>query len=427
MPTRRAIVSSTALCAALVASTGCAEGPERTDTRAVTELPELPIPDLGTGLDTHVERERRMQEPGPVELPEVPAERGFESFMEHARSGNVFDLDSAYDITRLPPAPDEDDAEQRVDLVTATPEQAIELDEKPALDAAQANGTARLARTALDPLVGGPVDPFDDADADAPERDEPENAIEALVRELEALLATDAERADLPLAPALRLAALESIDPGALARTFGALDDNDPFTPDERAVVDAWARLHERLADAETAPDPTTLARALREAAEETAALLPMRVDRLELCRSVRGFGDFTPLYRREGAVVLPAGMAHRMIVYAELARFGVQEDTRDGVEGFEVDLMQDIELIHLDRGEGEADLVAWSHPDERITDFSRNRRRDFYTLQIIELPATLSIGRYHLRLTVRDVATGEEAQSVVPIDVVAQVGSAER
>ncbi|MEM1422887.1 MAG: hypothetical protein AAGH64_02680, partial [Planctomycetota bacterium] len=59
-------------------------------------------------------------------------------------------------------------------------------------------------------------------------------------------------------------------------------------------------------------------------------------------------------------------------------------------------------------------------HPEERITDFSRNRRRDFYTIQIVELPATLTIGRYHLRLTVTDAHSGEEAQAVVPIDVVA-------
>jgi hypothetical protein len=38
----------------------------------------------------------------------------------------------------------------------------------------------------------------------------------------------------------------------------------------------------------------------------------------------------------------------------------------------------------------------------------------------MIELPATLSIGRYNLKVTVTDRTTGAQAERVLPIEVVA-------
>ena len=87
-------------------------------------------------------------------------------------------------------------------------------------------------------------------------------------------------------------------------------------------------------------------------------------------------------------------------------------------MDGYEVELSQGLELFHL--GEDGGDLRAWRMDDQRIEDFSRRQRRDFFVVQIIELPETLSIDRYALKVRVTDGASGAVAERVVRIDMVA-------
>jgi len=56
------------------------------------------------------------------------------------------------------------------------------------------------------------------------------------------------------------------------------------------------------------------------------------------------------------------------------------------------------------------------------VRDRSRTRRRDFYIVQRIDLPANLSVGKYNLKVAVRDrhAPGGAEAEAVVPIQIVA-------
>jgi hypothetical protein len=55
--------------------------------------------------------------------------------------------------------------------------------------------------------------------------------------------------------------------------------------------------------------------------------------------------------------------------------------------------------------------------------DTSRNKRRDFYLINRIELPSTLSIGRYQLKVIMRDLVSGAEAEAIIPIEIVAEAG----
>ncbi|GAB4518394.1 MAG: hypothetical protein Tsb0013_22520 [Phycisphaerales bacterium] len=405
MPHRFALLS----VPALVVLAGCAGAPDT--SRTTSDLPDVPHDGLGVGLEAQEqaqhERETRLPDPERPDLPDVPTQRSLESWMEHASSTVVTDLDT------ILPRPGE-----RTPIVRTEPDPV-------------ANETARLDADAiaddqrmrdLTPLMGGPADVFatveEEPTIDAPPPGDVTQDLSTLLAALERMTGDEAMEAGLPLGPALKAGALEALTPGALERALGALDDDSPFTPDERTLLRAWADLHREvnLVDA----DPMQVARLLRSAADEASALLPMGVTRLELCTSVEGFGSFTPFFKQDDAVLIGAGRPKRMIVYAEIDRFGTKQMARQGVEGYEVDLSQTLELVHLDKGDGAADLIAWSHPSERITDFSRNRRRDFYTIQIIELPATLTIGRYHLRLTVTDAHTDEQAQAVIPINVVA-------
>ncbi|MEC9373748.1 MAG: hypothetical protein VYC34_07885, partial [Planctomycetota bacterium] len=75
----------------------------------------------------------------------------------------------------------------------------------------------------------------------------------------------------------------------------------------------------------------------------------------------------------------------------------------------------QQISLYHDADG-----VLAWRTEREALSDFSRNRRREFYTVQLVELPETLTVGRYQLKVTVRDKTTDAISEATVPIEIVA-------
>jgi hypothetical protein len=70
-----------------------------------------------------------------------------------------------------------------------------------------------------------------------------------------------------------------------------------------------------------------------------------------------------------------------------------------------------------------ESGLPIWpGKPVPRtIADQSRNRRHDFFIVKLIHLPATLSVGRYLLKITVIDQQSNRMAEGTIPIDIVAE------
>jgi hypothetical protein len=57
----------------------------------------------------------------------------------------------------------------------------------------------------------------------------------------------------------------------------------------------------------------------------------------------------------------------------------------------------------------------------------SRNLVRDYYLINQVTLPANLSIGKYHLKVVMRDLVSGHVAESIVPIEIVAGSGARSR
>ena len=64
--------------------------------------------------------------------------------------------------------------------------------------------------------------------------------------------------------------------------------------------------------------------------------------------------------------------------------------------------------------------MVVWRQPRAEITDESRNRRRDFFIVQLIRLPANLGVGEFNLKVTVTDLADGSQDEAMVSLKVVA-------
>jgi len=255
------------------------------------------------------------------------------------------------------------------------------------------------------------------AAADAPTSDRQAAAdlrIAELADELGSLLRERAERSDDPFAVYARLAALEAVLPGSL---------NGPsaipsLTPREADQLTAWRdllrTLGEGLASESGSADSSVeaLASAVARAQSRMATHQSLSIESLELCTRVDGYGVFTPIPSPR----LLAGRAHRAIVYLELDNFAHSAASGPGGSaGYKVALEQSLELFHDADG-----VLAWRTPAETVADFSRNRRKEFYTVQIIELPATLSVGAYRLKAVVEDEATGAVAERIIPIEIVA-------
>jgi len=205
------------------------------------------------------------------------------------------------------------------------------------------------------------------------------------------------------------LAALDMVAPGVMVNPSAI----EGLTPEDARVLESWADLMRGASDGlESAPgDARALARALREAAESAERLEPLEITTAKLCSRVEGFGSYTPMNS-----TWLAGRAHRTIVYAEVDHFASRPvASPTGDTRYEVRLTQELQLYHDVDG-----LLAWRMPPQDVRDVSRNKRRDFFVVQLIDLPASLSIGRYQLKITLRDEATRETSETVLPILIVA-------
>ncbi len=215
------------------------------------------------------------------------------------------------------------------------------------------------------------------------------------------------------IADAAALATIESLRPGALSDLDNVSSSlASSLSPEDRAtLLDARDRLASRPAHAN------------EEIGKLLTAVSPaptLTIARASLCTRVTGFGAYTPY----PGTVFRAGQPIRAIVYIELDHFATRP-ARDGDQVFadapidqqvSVELSQSVSLFQDPGG-----LLAWHVPAQPITDTSRSKRRDFYLIQRIELPRTLSIGKYNIKVQVKDLVANAEAETVIPITVVAQ------
>ncbi len=147
------------------------------------------------------------------------------------------------------------------------------------------------------------------------------------------------------------------------------------------------------------------------EAVREVSALFEepaLTLRRVVLCRRVSGFGVYDPL----ASYTMMVGQEHPVIVYAEVDHFrtALTEDKQHRVR-----LTQEIILYN------EADgLAVWQQPRAVINDVSRNRRRDFFVVEMIRLPSRLTVGKYRLKVRVTDSGDGGTDEMTVPIEIVA-------
>lgn len=138
----------------------------------------------------------------------------------------------------------------------------------------------------------------------------------------------------------------------------------------------------------------------------------PVKIRLANLCRKVKGYG----VYETVDATRLVAGKPHRMVVYAELENFRSTLAHGGDRAMHQVKLQQEISIYQQADG-----FEVLRLPAVAIVDESLRRRRDFFVVQMIDIPGRLTVGRYTLKLRVTDQQSQTQDESLVPLTLVAQ------
>jgi hypothetical protein len=229
-----------------------------------------------------------------------------------------------------------------------------------------------------------------------------------------ALLVDGIDHPDRALAHALASALTTVGDPDATIdpSLFRGVPDT------ERDLVEAFIEfarsatpaIAAAASDAAGAPDREALLEAIDQLRSRVARTPQLVIQRSALCTSVAGFGVFEELPR---PVRFLAGRTNPFIVYLEVENF--HSEQRDG-GAWVTELEQRVQIYN-----DHDPRPVWDNEWSEVIDTNANRRRDFFTAQIIELPDTFSLGVFHLKIQVRDRLTGAESETSIEFDMVAR------
>jgi len=210
------------------------------------------------------------------------------------------------------------------------------------------------------------------------------------------------------LRPYLARTALSLFDP---ARELTEADLGE-LAAEDRQLILAYQRaftLLGRSLGESTTEDRQHLQIAATELADQLDAKpTSLRIQNAQLCSRVNGFGVYEPFKTS----TFLAGVDRPAIIYAEVENFTPRLES-DGQ--YNVRLTQQVVLYNATDG-----LAVWRIRPTEITDTSRNRRNDFFVVQLITLPARLGVGKYNLKITLTDEIGQQVDEAEIPIRFVA-------
>jgi hypothetical protein len=186
-----------------------------------------------------------------------------------------------------------------------------------------------------------------------------------------------------------------------------------PLAPEDREVVSALLDGVTNFRDAVRADNNMLLSRKVRpllDMADRLRNQAELSVPTVALCKRVAGFGVYDPI---DGAR-FAAGQDTPVVVYCEVDNFASRLNDQ---RMWETKLKLQVVLY-----EEESGMEVWRQKDMAAgTDLSRNRRHDFFMAEMIHLPASLTIGRYLLKVSVEDQEVNRIAENTVGVQIVAQ------
>lgn len=208
----------------------------------------------------------------------------------------------------------------------------------------------------------------------------------------------------------------------ALRAYAGTRDGSRPgqqLSPPEQQLVTTLAPLIEALAAGDRADAPSRIAQAMEQAAFDLAAVLPIRIHHAALATDIHGFASYRPFDTNR----FLAGRVNRMLVYTEPAQFQTRpaaEPQSAGDAAAHPGAQEVVLGLELRLFNEAGSMLAWRRPEERVVIRSDRPRREIYLGTLVELPATLTVGRYQLKIILKDHADGSMDERVIPIEIVA-------
>lgn len=143
----------------------------------------------------------------------------------------------------------------------------------------------------------------------------------------------------------------------------------------------------------------------LAELRESLAAIVDLKLPTIEVCRAVRGFGQYEAM-----TPTFVAGRDNEFVLYAEVSDF-VSERGEDGwyksVFGLKVAVLSRA-------GDAVQEIAA-----PEMVDRCRTRRQDCFVSPLVRLPRTLSPGEYVVKVTISDRIGEKVAERQTTIRVV--------
>ena len=135
-----------------------------------------------------------------------------------------------------------------------------------------------------------------------------------------------------------------------------------------------------------------------------------LTIPKVDLATKVAGYGDYSPVTRRS----FLAGGNNRVIVYSELDGF------KSHLENGKWTTRLATRVSIVPTNSPNASTIAWSRTPEwtEVVDTSDAPRCEFFLGEIIPIANSLAAGNYHVKVEVKDLATGATTSSYLPIEV---------
>lgn len=219
---------------------------------------------------------------------------------------------------------------------------------------------------------------------------------------------------DRPLKELMVLASLAMLDPER-AIDPQAIPD---LTPEERGLLATMQKYFIAIGnDMDSEINPMlALSTATTELQRRLKQTPDLELPTLALCTRVGGFGDFDEWNAKteQEHYSFIAHTSQPVIIYLEME--GFTSNLNDN------DLWETVTSQHLTIYSDRDGIPVWKEDWQSASDRSRKRRRDYFTVQKIELPRGLSVGKYQLKVRVRDEKTGAETEQNIPFTMTAGV-----
>ncbi len=237
-----------------------------------------------------------------------------------------------------------------------------------------------------------------------------EDRLRQLVVELSAELYRQAAYRDMPLPELLLIAATTMVSPDRAL----APDAIPGLTDRERELILKMQTFFAQLGqDLVKTQDPEAIVAAVNALYSGLADEPQLRLPHVALCTEVRGFGDYDqfPL-NQAGRYAFLAHSRQQVVIYVEIEDFTSELNNK----GQWLTELSQQWVVYSD-SDG---IPVWREDWQVGVDMSRNRRDDFWIVQVITLPKELSVGRYQLKIHIRDEMSGAETETAIDFEMVA-------